>query len=291
MEIKPNNIYLGDAYELIKQMPDKSVDIIYTDIPYLIEFGGGTESALSTRIQKTGHELGSENSTRALDKKIELLRQKMTDAKTKDEYEKWHAQHSNLLNKRNLATANIVNGIDYKILDEFVRVCKSIYVYIWCSKEQIYDLMQYFVGKHKCRFNLLVWCKTNCVPAVNNTWLPNIEHCLVFKGQDAPRYNDGYENKSKWYISSTNKFDKDQYDHPTIKPLELVERHLRHSCKEGDVVFDPFLGSGTTALAAKHLGLKYIGFEINEQYFKIAQDRLKGINQKGELNLFDIDYE
>lgn len=51
------------------------------------------------------------------------------------------------------------------------------------------------------------------------------------------------------------------------------------------------MGSGTTCLAAKRLGLNYIGFEINEKYWKIATDRLQGINQKGELNLFDLDYD
>lgn len=50
------------------------------------------------------------------------------------------------------------------------------------------------------------------------------------------------------------------------------------------------MGSGTTCLAAKHCGCDYIGFEINEKYFKIAQDRLQGINARGEVNLFDIDY-
>lgn len=48
------------------------------------------------------------------------------------------------------------------------------------------------------------------------------------------------------------------------------------------------MGSGTTALACKHLGRNYIGFEINETYYKIAIDRLNGINQKGEMNLFDL---
>ena len=51
------------------------------------------------------------------------------------------------------------------------------------------------------------------------------------------------------------------------------------------------MGSGTTALAAKHLGLNYLGFEINEKYYKIAIDRLQGINQKGEMNLFDMDWD
>ena len=56
----------------------------------------------------------------------------------------------------------------------------------------------------------------------------------------------------------------------------------------GVIVLDPFVGSGTTCLAAKHLGLNYIGFEINEKYYKIAVDRLQGINAKGEMNLFDL---
>ena len=59
----------------------------------------------------------------------------------------------------------------------------------------------------------------------------------------------------------------------------------------GGLVFDPFVGSGTTCLAAKHLGLNWIGFEINEKYYKIACDRMQGINKKGEINLFDIEYE
>ena len=113
----------------------------------------------------------------------------------------------------------------------------------------------------------------------------------MFKEEGAPKYNDGYDLKSKWYISSTNKYDKDQYNHPTIKPLDLVERHLKHSCKEGDVVLDPFVGSGTTCLAAKHCGFNYIGFEINEKYHKIATDRLKGIDQKGVMNLFDMEID
>ena len=137
----------------------------------------------------------------------------------------------------------------------------------------------------------MVWCKTNSGPATNDIWLPNIEHCLVFKQKGAPRYNDGYELKSKWYLSSTNKDDKEKYNHPTIKPLELVKRHILHSTKENDIVFDAFMGSGTTCLAAKQTNRKYIGFEINDKYFKIAQDRLNGIDQKGQIDLFDINYE
>ena len=59
----------------------------------------------------------------------------------------------------------------------------------------------------------------------------------------------------------------------------------------GSIVFDPFMGSGTTALACTHLKRNYLGFEISEKYYKIAVDRLKGINAKGEMNLFDTDFD
>lgn len=223
--LKVNDIYKGDSYELIKQIDDKSIDLIYTDIPYLFENGGCGSSAISKRIQKLCNE----------------------------------------------TLKDIRKGIDYSILDEFVRVMKYIYIYIWCSKEQIYDLMKYFIEEHNCRMNILVWCKTNPTPMTNDTWLPDIEYCLVFKEKNAKRYNDGYENKSKWFTSPINKADKDLYNHPTIKPLELVKRHLKHSVDKDMVVLDPFVGSGTTCVACKEIGCKYIGFEINEEYYKIAK--------------------
>lgn len=155
--------------------------------------------------------------------------------------------------------------------------------------------MTYFIDKKECRFNLLVWCKTNPTPMTNNTLLPDLEYCLVFKEDGASRYNDGYELKSKWYLSPINKEDKGEYNHPTIKPLDLVKRHLLHSTQPNDIVLDCFLGSGTTAVACKELNRQYIGFEINPEYYKIACDRLNGITVKqrkqiesGMTTIFDF---
>ena len=239
-----NNIYLGDCYELIKQIPDKSVDLIYTDPPYEMQSGGGGHSALSQRILKTNY--------------VDLDK--------------------------------IRNGIDYSILDEFCRVLKKIYVYIWCSKDQILPYMKYFIDGKKCLFDILFWGKTNPTPASNNLFLNNVEYLLVFRDKGT-YYAKGYELKSKYYISPLNVSDKGDYEHPTIKPLELVKRHILNSSAEGGVILDPFLGSGTTCVAAKELGRQYLGFEINETYYKIAKDRLNGINQKGETSLFDTDFE
>lgn len=140
--------------------------------------------------------------------------------------------------------------------------------------------MNYWLSKPKVKFNLLVWCKTNSIPATNGSWLPNLEYCLVFKQEGTPKYNDGYDIKSKWYMSASNVKDKAKFEHPTIKPLEFVKNHILHSTKENDVVLDCFMGSGTTAVACKETGRHYIGFEISKEYVDIANDRLKGITKQ-----------
>lgn len=131
-------------------------------------------------------------------------------------------------------------------------------------------------------FDILVWCKTNAIPTCNGTYLANVEYCLMFREQGTKIYNteDNVKDKSRWYISGTNTNDKELYDHPTIKPLDLVKTHIANSTQEGDVVLDCFMGSGTTCQAAKELGRRYIGIEINEEYYNIAKDRLNGITQK-----------
>ena len=73
-----------------------------------------------------------------------------------------------------------------------------------------------------------------------------------------------------------------------------MKRHLKHATQPNDIVLDCFLGSGTTAVACKELGRRYIGFEINKKFYDIAVDRLKGISvqdrkdiNKGQQTLFD----
>ena len=68
--------------------------------------------------------------------------------------------------------------------------------------------------------------------------------------------------------------DKKLYEHPTIKPLEIIKNLIINSSQENDVILDPFLGSGTTAVACVQTKRHYIGFELNENYFNIACKRL-----------------
>lgn len=144
--------------------------------------------------------------------------------------------------------------------------------------------MKFFIEEKQCAFELLTWNKTNPTPSTNNTWLPDIEYCLYFREKGEVKYNDGYELKHKWYTSPLNVDSKNKFLHPTVKPLELVKRHLLHTTQANDLVLDCFLGSGTTAVACKDIGRRYLGFEINKKWYDIAVNRLNNIDANGQIS-------
>lgn len=84
----------------------------------------------------------------------------------------------------------------------------------------------------------------------------------------------GYNPKDLWSISRVHRQNPERADHPTQKPLELIERIVRASCPPGGLVVDPFLGSGTTAVAACRSQRRCVGFELNPEYFSIARRRV-----------------
>ena len=234
-----NKITCGDSYKLIKELPDKSIDCIYTDIPYLIEGGGQGSSRIAQQVQKM---------------------------------------------KQELQDNGIYDGIDYNIFYDFVRVMKKINCFIWCSKLQIYPVLDWFMKNTDCTYQILTWNKTNPVPMCNGNWLSDIEYCLYFNR--GTKLNDGIEHKSKWYTSALNVKDKLLFNHPTIKPLELVKRHLLHTTQPNDIVLDCFAGVATTGVACKELNRRFILFEINPKWTKIGEDRLNNIDSKGQISLF-----
>ena len=173
-----------------------------------------------------------------------------------------------------LENTGMTKGFDFKILDELVRVLKKINIYIWCSKRQISQYLNYFKDYN---LEILTWHKTNPLPACNNTYLSDTEYILFFREKGVPIYGN-YETKRKFYISPINKEDKKLYSHPTIKPLNIIENLIINSSLQGGVVLDCFMGSGTTGVACKKLGRSFIGCEINEEYFKIAERRINDTN-------------
>lgn len=268
-----NTIQLGDCYELIKNIPNKSIDLVYTDVPYLYVQGGGGSSDLGKRTAKKRITLMGSN-----DKYIESL---VNDETKRSEALRIARNKAN--NSKDIV--NLEAGFDYKLLDELCRVMKKIYIYMWCSKNQILDLMEYFVRDRNCIFEIFTWHKTNPTPTHNNCYPPDTEYCLLFR-EKGTGMGGTMETLKKWYVSSANVGDKKLYNHPTIKPLEVVKNHIINSSKENDIVLDCFCGSGTTCLAAKETGRRYIGMEIDKEYHRIAVNRLNGINANGQQSIF-----
>lgn len=241
-----NEIYNLDSYEAIKRLPDKCIDLVNIDPPYLFR---GT--------------YGIKSRTRNLNK--------LQKIRNLSEINKSAIKLQNELRQKGL---NV--GIDNSILYEIVRVMKRINCYIWCNKQLIPQLMKFFIEEQNCLFEIEVWCKTNVIPAINNTFLPDIEYCLYFRERGVKLQGD-YHCRHKFWVSSTNMADKKLYKHPTIKPLNIIKEQILAATQEGDLVADFFIGSGTTAVAAIEIKRNYIGFELDKEFYEIARRR---INEK-----------
>ena len=167
---------------------------------------------------------------------------------------------------------NLKDGFDLKVLDLLIPKMKKINIYIYCSKRQVKDLIEYFVNKD-CNYEILTWHKQNPSPLINNNYLPDTEY-VIFAREKGVKLYGNYHSKRKYYISGVNQVDKKKYGHPTIKPLNFIENHIINSSKEGDLVLDCFCGSGTTLVGAIKTNRRFIGFEIDENYYKIAKQRV-----------------
>lgn len=163
-------------------------------------------------------------------------------------------------------------GITNDVLDVLCEKMKAVNIYIWCNKAQLRQFFDYFDDRG-CAIDLLTWHKTNPVPTCSNKYLSDTEYCFFAREKGVKVYGS-YDTKRKFYVSESNKKDKDVYNHPTIKPLNIIKNLIINSSLEGQVVLDPFMGSGTTAVACKLLDRHYIGFEIDPEYHRIAVQRV-----------------
>jgi DNA modification methylase len=93
------------------------------------------------------------------------------------------------------------------------------------------------------------------------------------KGWTFNRQRDTYENTIFTYPIVGSK----ERIHPTQKPVKLMEDIIKIHTKENDLILDPFMGSGSTAIAAINTGRKYIGFELDENYYRLSCERIKKI--------------
>ena len=94
----------------------------------------------------------------------------------------------------------------------------------------------------------------------------------------------GYNPKDIWSHSRLHRQDPERERHPTQKPLAIIDRMIRASSPKNGIVFDPFMGSGTTAVSCIRNGRKYTGFEMNKDYYKMIQKRIQRENNTSLFN-------
>ena len=153
---------------------------------------------------------------------------------------------------------------------------------VWCSHRQI-GFINSNMEAAGFSTRLLVWRKKCPPPAAPHSGFSSAAEIAVY-AYKAGRYWQGTQ-------TDTNVFDADSYrfgqpgkvDHPTQKPLSLIEWNVQCVAGVGALVLDPFMGSGTTGVACAHLGRAFIGIEIEPKYFDIACRRIEAAQRQSDL--------
>jgi len=158
-----------------------------------------------------------------------------------------------------------------KVFNEFLRMSKIPNFLIFCSNKQVSKIMSFFENK-KLSTTLLVWNKTNPSPLCNGKHLSDIEFVVYVRGKGVTFNNDTpFDYKRKVYtspiVSNKNRL------HPTEKPIELLKQYILLHSNEGDIVLNCFMGNNTTGKACKDLGRKYVGIEIDKDYYETSKNR------------------
>lgn len=167
---------------------------------------------------------------------------------------------------------NEVDVNDYA--GELYRVLKpDSHCYIMTNDRNLQNFMNVFtnIGFNFCK--LLIWDKQNKI--TNQYYMNQVEYILfMYKGRNKQINNCGTSN-----LISVNNVKNKTHNHPTEKPVELMEILIKNSTNEGDLVLDPFVGVGATPVACQNLKRNFIGCEIDKKYYDTTMERLNsGLN-------------
>jgi len=229
MKFELNKIYNIDCMEAFLKMPDNSVDMILTDIPY-------------GEVNRYGNEDVDNNDIRQFHK-----------------------------GKADMVTFNVA-----EFVKQCARVCSGN-VYIFCGTEQVSEIRRTFVelglSTRHC-----VWEKTNPSPTNGQyMWLSNIENCIYAKKSGS--VHNEFCKGAVWRYPTTK-----SDIHPTQKPIKLFRYLINASSNESMTILDPCIGSGTTAIACMDMGRNFIGFELDKEYFDLANERIQA--EQSQIRMF-----
>ena len=160
-----------------------------------------------------------------------------------------------------------------KLISEYFEHCYRILkndtaVYCFCSWHHI-DIFKQEFEKYFTLKNIIIWQKNNTsMGDLKGSYAPKYE--MVLFGHKGRRLLNGFRYPDVLEFKRTN-----NKLHPTEKPVDLLELFIKQSSDINDVVFDGFMGSGSTGVACINTNRNFIGIELDENYFKIAEQRLK----------------
>lgn len=227
-----------DCLETLRGMEDNSIDLIITSPPYNKGYYTGNRRVdfytLSKKVRKIDYGVFEDNMEPG-------------------EYEQWQRE----------------------ILTECCRVIKPTGSIFYNHKDIQYrncTIHPKWVYDFPLK-QVIVWEKPS-TPQVSNSYFYPVTEYVFWLKKDAgavPYFNRDKAafNKCVWRINAEK-----NNPHPAAFPVELPQNIIAACSKEGDIVYDPFMGSGTTALAAKRMLRNFIGSELNPDYIKMAEDRI-----------------
>jgi modification methylase len=247
--VKPNTILLGDCIEAMRSMPAGSVDMVFGDPPYNLQLGGELYRPNNSRVDG-----------------VEDAWDRFADFATYDKF-----------------TRDWLSAAHHALKDDGSLWVIGSYHNIFRVGAILQDLGFWIL-------NDIVWRKTNPMPNFRGRRFTNAHETLIWAAKDKDaRYqfnyeamkslNDDLQMRSDWVIplctgSERLKNEQGQKAHPTQKPEALLYRVILSSTKPGDLIVDPFFGTGTTGAVAKKLGRRWIGIDREKDYVDIARQRL-----------------
>ena len=246
-------IFQGDCLELLPLLPEDSVDLIFADPPYFLSNGGITcHAGRMVSVNK-----GAWDKSRGADANHEFNRA-------------WLAACRRVLKPNGSiwvsGTAHVIHSVGFAMQQLGFKLLNDI-----------------------------TWVKPNPPPNLSCRYFTHATETLIWAARDnksrhtfhyklMKETNRGKQMKSVWEIRPPEPWEKRFGKHPTQKPVALLERILLASSSEGDLVLDPFSGSGTTALAAMHTKRAFRGIEIDPKWVRVAGERIKE-HSEGELRI------
>ena len=230
-------LYHGDSYELMKEMPEKSIDLILTDPPYNL-------SQYSTGNIKLSWRKDINNDLADWDKK------------TFDPVD-WLPEFQRVLKP----TGNIFAFTSYNLLGKWHEVF-----------DPEFDTFQF-----------MVWHKTNPAPKIRRAGFLNSCELVVCVWNKGHTWNFSNQRDMHNFIEAPICMGSERLKnpkHPTQKPIRVLEHIIKIASSPGDFVLDPFMGVGSTGVAAVKNKRKFLGIEIDKKYFSAAKKRLKSIQSR-----------